>query len=151
MNNGLSRATSALILATIAVGLAHHTDHALRVDHSGWPFRPDVTPFTYSLAAYPILLFALLGPKTLIWIRFPLLAAATAFTIWAHTNVETPLMQYIMWAENRSLDLAAMGFQNAFCIQSPTLGITAVVISMALNVLLVVSLVMLGRDALRRV
>ena len=59
---GLSKRSAIIIGAAIIIGLVHHTDHVLRVDHSGWPFRPDVNPFTFSLLAYPILLFALLGP-----------------------------------------------------------------------------------------
>jgi hypothetical protein len=65
--NGLA-VTVVLMIATIAVGLVHHTDHVLRVDHIGWPFRHEVTPFTYSLAVYPILLFALIGPARLFWL-----------------------------------------------------------------------------------
>jgi hypothetical protein len=136
MSNLLSRRTRWLIMATLAVGLFHHLDHVLRVDHSGWPFRPEVTPFTYSLAAYPILLFALLGPFRWRWARLGILAAATGFTLWAHTQVETPWMQYVMWAENRSLDPRTAGFQNAFCIQSPALGWAAVTVSLTLNALL---------------
>lgn len=61
---------------------------------------------------------------------------ATGFTLWAHTQVETPWMQYGMWAENRSLDPRTQGFQNALCIQSPALGWVAVAISLTLNALL---------------
>ena len=41
----LSRGNKWLLLAT-TVALVHHIDHVLRVDHSGWPFLPEVTPFT---------------------------------------------------------------------------------------------------------
>jgi hypothetical protein len=30
-------------------GVLHHVDHAVRGNHSGWPFKEKVTPFTYSL------------------------------------------------------------------------------------------------------
>lgn len=150
MSNLLRSRTRWLLLTTIAVGLAHHIDHALRVDHSGWPFRLDVTPFTFSLSAYPILLFALLGPWRWRWGRLAVLAAATSFTLWAHTQVETPRMQYAMWAENRSLDPLTPGFQNAFCIQSPALGWTAVAISLALNALLSASTLSMLWDTLNR-
>ncbi len=63
--NGLSKRSAIIIGVTIIVGLAHHTDHVLRVDHSGWPFLHDVNPFTFSLLAYPILLFVLLGSTRL--------------------------------------------------------------------------------------
>src|SRR5438045_1454539 len=43
-----------------AIGLLHHTDHVLRYDHSGWPFRPEVTPFTFSLLVYPVIASMLL-------------------------------------------------------------------------------------------
>lgn len=149
MSNLLSARTRRLIMATIAVGLFHHLDHILRVDHSGWPFRPEVTPFTYSLAACPILLFALLGPFQLRWLRLGILAAATGFTLWAHTQVETPWMQYVMWAENRSLDPRTAGFQNAFCIQSPALGWAAVTVSLTLNALLAGSTLSMLWDTLK--
>lgn len=148
MANALSTRTRWLLTATISVGLFHHIDHVLRVDHSGFPFRPDVTPFTYSLVAYPILLFALLGPQAWRWARLAVLAGATGFTLWAHTQVETPWMQYVMWAENRSLDPLTPGFQNAFCIQSPALGWAAVVISLTLNALLSVSTLSMLWDTL---
>ena len=107
-----------------------------------------MTPFTYSLIAYPILLFALLGPQAWRWVRLAILAGATAFTLWAHTQVETPWMQYVMWAENRSLDPLTPGFQNAFCIQSPALGWAAVVISLGLNALLSASTLSMLWDTL---
>ncbi len=137
-------------MATICVGLLHHIDHVLRVDHSGWPFRADVTPFSYSLVAYPVLLFALLGPQRWRWPRCAMLAAVTGFTLWAHTQVETPWMQYVMWAENRSLDPATVAFQNALCIQSPALGALAVVMSLALNALLSASTLSMLWDNLKR-
>lgn len=62
-DRGLSGITRGLLVAAFALGILHHIDHILRVDHSGWPFREVVTPFTFSLFAYPILLFALLGPS----------------------------------------------------------------------------------------
>lgn len=49
---GLSRSTRNLLLLAIVLAVIHHADHVLRVDHSGWPFRAMVTPFTFSLIAY---------------------------------------------------------------------------------------------------
>src|SRR5215469_11665673 len=102
---GLSGRSAVLIGLSIGFGLLHHIDHVLRVDHSGWPFRPEVNPFTFSLLAYPILLFALFGPARLFWLRWLLLLVGAAFTLWAHTLIETPAMQYAMWAHNHSLEL----------------------------------------------
>jgi hypothetical protein len=45
------------------IGVCHHIDHVLRYDHSGWPFRPEVTPFTYSFLVYPVFLAAALSRR----------------------------------------------------------------------------------------
>jgi hypothetical protein len=37
-------------------GVLHHVDHVVRGNHSGWPFREAVTPFTLSLLVYALLL-----------------------------------------------------------------------------------------------
>ena len=34
----------------------HHVDHVVRGNHSGWPFIEEVTPFTFSLLIYALLL-----------------------------------------------------------------------------------------------
>jgi hypothetical protein len=34
----------------------HHVDHVVRGNHSGWPFEEVVTPFTFSLLIYALLL-----------------------------------------------------------------------------------------------
>ena len=48
--------TQAYLLFALAtlLGLAHHIDHIVRGNHVGWPVVPEVTPFTYSLAIYPL-------------------------------------------------------------------------------------------------
>ena len=66
---GLTKRSAVILGAAMIVGLIHHADHVLRFDHSGWPFRASVNPFTFSLLAYPIALFALLGPARLFWVR----------------------------------------------------------------------------------
>jgi hypothetical protein len=37
-------------------GFLHHVDHVVRGNHSGWPFEEAVTPFTFSLLIYVLLL-----------------------------------------------------------------------------------------------
>ena len=37
-------------------GFLHHVDHVVRGNHSGWPFQEAVTPFTFSLLIYALLL-----------------------------------------------------------------------------------------------
>ena len=43
------------VLVTV-FGLLHHVDHVVRGNHSGWPFVEEVTPFTFSLLVYALLL-----------------------------------------------------------------------------------------------
>lgn len=47
------------LLRAVAPAVTHHVGHVLRVDDSGWPFSPQVTPLTFGLLDYP---FALLVP-----------------------------------------------------------------------------------------
>ena len=42
--------------ATTIFGVLHHVDHVVRGNHSGWPFRSEITPFTFSLLVYALLL-----------------------------------------------------------------------------------------------
>jgi hypothetical protein len=86
----LSRRTGILLVAVLVVTVLHHVDHVLRVDHSGWPFKAEVTPFTFSLLVYPVSLFGLFGPPRLFWLRWALLAAATGFALYVHGAIETP-------------------------------------------------------------
>lgn len=48
-----------IYLATL-MSLGHHVDHLIRGNHVGWPVTPEVTPFTYSLGVYPVILLGLL-------------------------------------------------------------------------------------------
>ena len=41
---------------TTVFAIMHHTDHVIRGNHSGWPFEEAVTPFTFSLLIYALLL-----------------------------------------------------------------------------------------------
>ena len=40
----------------VVLGLMHHADHVIRGNHSGWPFQAEVTPFTFSLLIYALIL-----------------------------------------------------------------------------------------------
>ena len=56
---GWERWLRALLVLGIGVtvfGVLHHIDHVVRGNHSGWPFREEVTPFTFSLLVYALLL-----------------------------------------------------------------------------------------------
>lgn len=41
---------------TTIFAFVHHLDHVVRGNHSGWPFEPAVTPFTFSLLIYALIL-----------------------------------------------------------------------------------------------
>jgi hypothetical protein len=47
-----------LIFASSATvfSVLHHVDHVVRGNHSGWPFQAEVTPFTFSLLIYALIL-----------------------------------------------------------------------------------------------
>jgi len=110
----------------------------------------DRHPFTFSLLAYPISLFALLGPARLFWLRWLVLLVGVSFTLWAHFMIETPAMQYVMWAQNHSLDPRQPDAHNLLGLQSTTLGLLAVSLSMVLNVLVVAGVVSMFWDGLQR-
>jgi hypothetical protein len=54
-DSGLKRTFFLLVLAPTLLGAAHHVDHVIRGNHVGWPVTPEINPFTYSLAIYPLL------------------------------------------------------------------------------------------------
>lgn len=146
MISNLSLASRRLLFGALGFGFLHHADHAMRVDHSGWPFLPQVTPYTFSLLIYPALFFILWAPASL-RLKSLITGAIAAGVIFAHIKIETPQMQYAMWAYNRSLEPAFAGVQNIWCVQSPTLGWAAVIIAMCVNILLTVLTLSLVRDA----
>jgi hypothetical protein len=47
-----------LIFASSATvfSVLHHVDHVARGNHSGWPFQAEITPFTFSLLIYVLIL-----------------------------------------------------------------------------------------------
>ncbi|WP_254864196.1 hypothetical protein [Halovivax gelatinilyticus] len=44
----------ALLAVATSFGIGHHVDHVIRGNHVGWPITPEITPFTYTLAIYPL-------------------------------------------------------------------------------------------------
>jgi uncharacterized membrane protein len=58
-NRTLPGRVYALVAAATLLGLAHHVDHVVRGNHVGWPITPEVNPFTYSLAIYPLVALGL--------------------------------------------------------------------------------------------
>ncbi len=53
------RRLSGLVFLATVLSLGHHIDHIIRGNHVGWPLTTEVTPFTYSLGVYPLILLGL--------------------------------------------------------------------------------------------
>ena len=145
---GASRRTLILLLAITIVGLLHHADHVLRADHSGWPFTAQVTPFTYSLAAYLLLLMVFLA-RTRPLVGAALLTLMLLFTQLSHIFVETPADQFGTWAGNASTDPTTLGQPNLLGVESPLLGGLAAANSVLLSILMLAAIVALIADSRR--
>ena len=117
------------------IGVCHHIDHVLRYDHSGWPFRPEVTPFTYSFLVYPLFLVAALSR------RYPLsritaTALVFGFTTFSHIYFETPFDQYRTWAEGSPVPSHGIQHTSLLNTESQTAGIMAATITVLLSLFL---------------
>jgi len=119
------------LVATTVLGVLHHVDHVLRYDHSGWPFRSDVTPFTFSLLVYPLIAVLFLSRSRGLRLTVSLLLlVAIGF---AHIFLEVPGDQYAVWANNQSRFGRAAGHPNLLNVRSPLLGVVAVSIALLLD------------------
>jgi hypothetical protein len=138
-----------LMLLSSGLGVLHHIDHVLRFDHSGWPFRDIVTPFTYSLLVYPLLAVAFFWRRGG-WSRFAIVLLIFLLTQSAHIFLETPDQQYCVWAYNASCTIGnAAGMPNLLGLRSPLIGVAAVLLSCALSGILIATCVSLFFDARR--
>ena len=73
--------------AVTAFGVLHHVDHAIRGNHVGWPLSDAVTPFTFSLGVYLLLLPGLyLTMRGQAWAGYWLLVSllTLALVVWVH-------------------------------------------------------------------
>jgi hypothetical protein len=140
--------TERMLVVATGIGVLHHVDHVLRLDHSGWPFRPDVTPFTYSLVVYPIILalFLLRGRP---WLRVTGAGMIFGFVTFSHAYFETPHDQFHTWAHG-SPSAAYAGVSNLLGVQSVALGSVAVVLTVALSLAFLAVTVGFWREARRR-
>lgn len=57
--DGLRRPLLIFASSATIFSVLHHTDHVIRGNHSGWPFQAEVTPFTFSLLIYALILPAI--------------------------------------------------------------------------------------------
>lgn len=136
-----------LLLLGAALGALHHADHVLRV-YSGWPFLPQVTPFTLSLLVYPVLLAALCA-RAHPWFRVGATALLLVATQASHVFLETPHDQFETWASGASTAHHTLGRPNLLGLQSSPLGALAVALSAALSAVLLAATVAAGREARR--
>lgn len=84
----MTRSLYALIALAVLLSLGHHVDHILR-GATGWPVTGEVSPFTYSLAVYPLIATGLLmswrrrvGPR--FW--FALTSCGALFVLAVHVG-----------------------------------------------------------------
>ena len=126
-----------LAVATTGLAVLHHVDHVLRVDHSGWPFRPEVTPFTFSLLVY-VLIAGLFLRRAWPRFRIALAGVLAAVPTLAHVFLETPVDQYLTWAARPDINLLA--------VSSPAMGVIAVVITNLLSLFALAVFVALVRS-----
>lgn len=122
-----------LVLVAIPLGLLHHADHVGRADHSAWPFKPEVGPFTWTLLIYPVLVVVLLAHRGS-WLRVVGLGLVSLFTLVAHTLIEPPQQIYGTWANNLSTpallyDVDPEYMHNLFNVEWPWLGVLATLLS----------------------
>ena len=119
-------------LFLLVLGILHHMDHVLRYDHSGWPFRLEVTHFTFSLLVYlAIISLFLINNK---FYRISVSFILAIFLIGAHLFLETPADQFNVWAYNFSDSPNAIGRANLLDVASPIMGLISVILAMTLNV-----------------
>src|SRR5215211_7189043 len=136
-----------MLLGVVALAFLHHLDHVLRADNSGWPFTPEVTPFTISLLVYPIFTLDFLLLRRRPWVRVGLVAVLFVALQVAHIVYEPPADQYGTWANGVSWGAHALGRPNLLDIASPALGVLSVAVSTLLSVAVLVALVLLIGEA----
>ena len=136
-----------MLLGVVALAFLHHVDHVLRADNSGWPFTPDVTPFTISLLVYPIFALDFLLLRDRPWIRVGLVAVLFVALQVTHAIVEPPGDQYGTWANGISAVPHALGQPNLLHTASPDLGALSVAVSSLLSLAVLAALVLLAGEA----
>ena len=136
-----------MLLGVVALAFLHHLDHVLRADNSGWPFTPDITPFTISLLVYPIVALDFLLLRDRPWVRVGLVAVLFVALQVTHAIVEPPADQYGTWANRISSVPHALGQPNLLDTASPVLGALSVAVSSLLSVAVLAALVLLAREA----
>ena len=119
--------------ATVTIfGIFHHIDHVVRGNHSGWPFQETVTPFTFSLLIYALLLPGLyLTLRGRLMARYWLFTAAVLFAVvtLAHfvgAEREAPIRDIYSVYDSPLWGLLALADLTAIFISLAVLAIAAV-------------------------
>ena len=99
-------------------GVLHHLDHIIRGNHTGWPVREEITPFTFSLLIYFFLIPGIyLTARGRAWagywlaVAIPLLALVSFVHFLPTENTETLAHIYIPYAQ--PLEYAARPLEYA--------------------------------------
>jgi hypothetical protein len=130
---------------TIILSLLHHIDHILRIDHSGWPLLPRVSPFTYSILVYPIFLIIALSRKKP-WYRVIGTFVLFLFATIAHIFFEPMKDKFHTWAYGSNLKYH-IGEQNMLGYNSKLLGVCSIALAILLSLSLLVTVVLFIKDA----
>lgn len=136
-----------LLLLTLFLAVIHHVDHILRIDHSGWPFLPRVSPFTYSLLVYPVFV-SLFLTRSHPWYRVVATAGLFLFATLAHIFFEPMQDKFHTWTFGSNLP-GHVGEENMLRINSPVLGVLSIVLAALLSLALFITLLAFIRDARR--
>jgi hypothetical protein len=129
---------------TFALSLLHHIDHILRIDHSGWPLLPRVSPFTYSLLVYPVFLIIAVSRKKP-WYRVIATSVLFLFATISHIFFEPMKDKFHTWAYGSNLKYH-IGEQNMLGYNSKFLGVCSIALAILLSLSLLVTLVLFIKD-----
>jgi hypothetical protein len=117
--------------AVTVFGVLHHVDHVIRGNHSGWPFQEAVTPFTFSLLIYALLLpgLYLTGRGRLIagyWLFVALVGLALVFGVhFIGEEREAPMRDIYEVYGSPATGLLVLAVLAALLISLVALAITA--------------------------
>jgi len=118
--------------AVTIFGIFHHVDHVVRGNHSGWPFQEAVTPFTFSMLIYALLLPRLyLTWRGRLMARYWLFTAAVLFAVvtlvhFVGAERETPIQDIYAVYDSPMWGLLALADWTAIFMSLAVLAIAAV-------------------------
>jgi hypothetical protein len=75
-------------IAALVLAALHHIDHVMRGTHVGWPVTADVTPFTFTLAIYPLIALGFVLRSARYWLAVAVGGIVLLAAV--HTAIEQP-------------------------------------------------------------